>query len=145
MTVVVDGGDDLRVVRHLHCQTRTTMEGLLARKHSGIARLKRSQLQGILVGLGTRVDKKQLVVVVATDLSQSLSQLHLQLVDDRVGVESYLVQLLRHLLYIVGVGVTDRDHSVSAVEVEILLSVLVPHLTTLTLDDVHVEERIYVK
>jgi hypothetical protein len=34
---------------------------------------------------------------------------------------------------------------VSAIEVQILLALVVPHLAAFALDDVHVEERIYVK
>ena len=75
--IVVDGGNNLRIVRHLYCQTRAPVESLLAAEHTRIARLKRSQLQRVLIGLGTAVDEEQLVVVVATDLAQSFSQLHL--------------------------------------------------------------------
>ena len=39
----------------------------------------------------------------------------------------------------------DRNHGMSAIEVKILLALVVPHLTTLALRDVHVEERIYVE
>lgn len=42
----------------------------------------------ILISLGTAVDEKQLVVIVAADLAESLGQLLLQAVDDAVGVEA---------------------------------------------------------
>jgi len=41
--------------------------------------------------------------------------------------------------------VTDADDGMSAIEVQILLTFLVPYLTALALYDVHVEERIYVE
>jgi hypothetical protein len=41
--------------------------------------------------------------------------------------------------------VADADDSMSAIEVQILLALLVPHLAALALNDVHVEERIYVE
>ena len=69
VAVVVDGGDDLWIVRHLHSQTCTAMESLLAREHPCPAVSKRCQFQGILVGLGTAIDEEQLVVVVARDLA----------------------------------------------------------------------------
>jgi hypothetical protein len=42
-------------------------------------------------------------------------------------------------------GVADADHGMSAIEVQILLALLIPHLTALALDDVNIEERIYVE
>ena len=69
----------------------------------------------------------------------------MQFVDDRVGIESYLVELLRHFLDIVRMGVADADHGMSAIEVQVLLPHLIPHFTAFALDDVHVEERIYVE
>ena len=39
----------------------------------------------------------------------------------------------------------DRNHGMSAIEVQILLPLVVPHLTAFALDDVYVEERIYVE
>ena len=42
-------------------------------------------------------------------------------------------------------GVADADDGMSAVQIQILLALVVPHLATLALDDVHVKERIYVE
>jgi hypothetical protein len=42
-------------------------------------------------------------------------------------------------------GMPDADHGVPSVEVQILLSFVIPYLTTLALHDIHVEERIYVE
>ena len=47
--------------------------------------------------------------------------------------------MLGHHLYIVGVAMSDADHSVTAIEVEILLSVVIPDVTTLTLHNVYVK------
>ena len=145
MVVIVDGGDDLWVVRHLDGQTRPSVECFLAREHTGVARLERSQFQGVLVGLGTGVDEKQLVVVVATYLSQSLSQFHLQFVNHGVRIEPDVLQLLRHLFNIVRVRVSDADHGMAAIQVEVFLTLVIPNLTALALHNVHVEERIYVE
>ena len=81
MVVVVDGSDNLGIVGHFNGQTRTSVEGSLTTQHTGVACLEGSQFQGVLISLGTTVDQKQLLVVVATDFAQSLSQFHLQFVD----------------------------------------------------------------
>jgi hypothetical protein len=41
--------------------------------------------------------------------------------------------------------VPDADNGMPAIEVEILLTLIVPYLTALALHDIHVEERIYVE
>jgi hypothetical protein len=41
--------------------------------------------------------------------------------------------------------VPDADHGVAAIEVQVLLSFVIPYFTTLALHNVHVEERIYVE
>ena len=53
--------------------------------------------------------------------------------------------MFRHLFDIVWMGVTYGDHGMSAIKVQILLTLVVPHLAAFALDDVHVEERIYVE
>ena len=121
------------------------MEGLLTRQYTGIAGFEGRQLQGVLIGFGARVNQEQLVIVVTTDLTQSLCQLHLQLINYRVGVEADLTELFGYLLQIVGVRVSDADHSMSAIEVKIFLTFVIPYLATLALYDVYVEERIYVE
>jgi hypothetical protein len=44
-----------------------------------------------------------------------------------------------------GVGMSDADDGMTAIQIQILLSLVVPNLTTFALNDVHVEERIYVE
>jgi hypothetical protein len=44
-----------------------------------------------------------------------------------------------------GVSMTDADHCMTAIEVKILLSFVVPNLATFSLYDVYIEERIYVE
>ena len=146
MVVVVQRSHNLRVVGHLDSQRRTAMERLLARQDAcGLRILERCQLQRILVGLGTAVNQEQLVVLITANLTQTLGQLLLQLVNHRVAVESYLLQLLRHLLDVVRMRVAYADHGMTAIEVQIFLSLVIPNLTALALHDVHVEEWIYVE
>jgi hypothetical protein len=121
------------------------VKSLLAREYTSVACFKGCQFQGVLVGLGAAVNQKQLVVVVATDLTQTLCQLYLQLVDHRVGIESHLTELLCHFLLVVRMGVPYTDHGVTTIEVKIFLTFVVPYFATLALYDVYVEERIYVE
>ena len=82
MVVVVQRSHNLRVVGYLDSQRRTAMERLLARQDACSLRiLERCQLQRILVGLGTAVNQEQLVVLITANLTQSLGQLLLQLVN----------------------------------------------------------------
>ena len=121
------------------------MEGFLTTQHTGVAGLERGQLQCILIRLGTGVDEEQLIVVVTTDLTQALSQFHLKLIDDGVGIESNLMKLFGYLLNIMWMRMSDADHGMATIEVKIFLTILVPYLTALALYDIHVEERIYVE
>jgi hypothetical protein len=41
-------------------------------------------------------------------------------------------------------GMTNGDNGMSAIEVEILVALVVPHLAALALDDIDIEERIYI-
>ena len=43
-----------------------------------------------------------------------------------------------------GMAVTDADDSMSAIEVQIFLSLVIPHLASLALDNVHIEEGIHI-
>ena len=114
------------------------MESLLGREHTCTAIVETGKFQRILVGLSTTVDQEELIVVVAADLAQPLGKLTLEHVDDTVGVESKLIELLGEHVDIVGMAVTDADDSVSAVEVEILLPFVVPHMDALSLDNVDI-------
>ena len=78
-------------------------------------------------------------------MTDAPGQLFLQTVDDRVGIEAQAVQLRRKPLYVVGMAVADADDGVSAIEVEILLPFIVPHLASLTFHDVDIEEGINVE
>ena len=103
MVVIVDRSNNLGVVGYLDSQRCASVESLMGRQHAGVAVMERSQLQRILVGLGTAVHQEQLVVLIARDTSQSLCQLRLQSVLHRVGIEANLLKLFRHLINIMGV------------------------------------------
>ena len=69
----------------------------------------------------------------------------LELVDDGVGVEAQGGYLVADHLHVVRMGVADGDDGMAAVEVEVLRTVLVPHVAAFPFDDVDVEQRIYIE
>jgi hypothetical protein len=44
-----------------------------------------------------------------------------------------------------GMGVTDGYHGMTAIEVQVLLTFVVPYLTAFALHDIYVEEWVYVE
>ena len=60
-----------------------------------------------------------MVIVVAARLAQFFSQAHLQTVDYGIAVEHKVFGLLLQRIDIVGVAVTDRNHGMATVKVEI--------------------------
>ena len=66
-----EGGVDrclnLRVLGDVDSSRRSSVEGVAESDDLLLARVERGKFQGILVGLGTRIDEEELVVVVTTD------------------------------------------------------------------------------
>ena len=140
--VGVDGGDDFRVVGHFDGERGAAVEGFLCREHPCAPVVERGEFEGVLIGLGSTVDEKQLIVLVSTGCSEPLGELLLKTVDDGVGVETQLVHLLGDGLHIAGVAVPDADDGMASVEVEVFGAVLIPHLAAFASHDVDVEKRI---
>jgi hypothetical protein len=86
------------------------------------------QLHRILIGFRPRIAEEKLVVRPARYLAQLVRQLFLQGNMDRVGVKSYFVQLIGDALYIMRMGMPDRNNGMAAIEVQVLLPFLVPHV-----------------
>ena len=145
MPVGIDGSDDLGVLGGLHSQRCASVERFLCRQDACSPVGERGELHGILIGFGARVDEEELVILVAACLAQPLCQLFLKAVDDRVAVEAKPGQLLLQHLHIVRVAVSDADDSMPAIQIQVFLTLVVPHLATFSLDNVDVVERIYVK
>jgi hypothetical protein len=59
---------------------------------------------------------------------------------NRIGVEADFVKLVGKHLHIVWVGVTNTDDSMAAIEVKVLLPLVVPYATALSLDWRHIKE-----
>jgi len=82
--------------------------------------VERGELECVLIGFGPRVAEEEAVVGIARYASQLLGQTGLERVFHRIGVEAQTRDLLRDGPHVVRVGMADRDHGVSAVEVEVL-------------------------
>jgi hypothetical protein len=63
----------------------------------------------------------------------------------RVAIEAQLVELLGHGFDIMRMAVSDADDSVTSIEIQILLSLVIPHMASLAVVDGYVEKWIYVK
>ena len=121
------------------------MEGFFSREHALSARVERGQLQSVLVGLGTTINKEEAIVLVAAGAAQAFGQLTLQTVHHRIGVEAQTCDLLADGLHITGMGMAYADDGMAAIEVQIFCSLPVPHTATLAAHDVNREEGIDVK
>ena len=115
------------------------MERVLHSEHTATTVVETGELECILVGLSTTVDEEEAIVFIAAYLSKALSELLLQGVDDTVGVESDLLNLIVDSLDIMRMTMSNADDSVTTVEVEILLSFIVPYAGTFAPYDIDVE------
>ena len=95
VVVGVYGCYNLRIVGGFDGKRCASVERLLGRKHARASRLERSQLQRVLVGLGSAVYEEQLVVVVAAQFAKPFGKLTLKVVDYRVAVKAEFAGLFR--------------------------------------------------
>lgn len=139
VVVGVYGCYNLRIVGGFYGKRGASVERLLGRKHARASRFKRSQLQRVLVSLGSAVDQEQLIVVVTAQFAESFGKLTLKVVDYRVAVKAESIELLCEFLYIMRMAVANAYNGMTAVKVEILLSLVVPNRTATTFYYVNVE------
>ena len=115
------------------------MERVLHSEHTTTTVVETGELQRILVGLRTTVDQEEAVVLITADFSEALSELLLQGVDDTIGVESNLLHLIVDSLHIMRMTMAYADDSMAAIEVQILLSFIVPYAGSFAPYDIDVE------
>ena len=84
MTVIVDRGDNGRIVSRFYRQRRPSVKCLVERYDFGTSVIEGSQLQSVFVRFGPTVNQEQAVVFVTGNLAQSFGYLLLELVDDGV-------------------------------------------------------------
>lgn len=103
----VEGGIDLRVVGHGHGTTCATVETMTECDDLAAPRVERGEFQTVLISLGTAVADKETVVGEATQLSNLLCESRLEGIDDAIGVEGYVVELVGNRLYVARVAMAD--------------------------------------
>ena len=104
-----------------------------------------SELEGVLVRFRTRITKEQLIVRPAGYFPQLVRQLYLQRDMNAVGIEPHFVQLIGDALHIMRMRMTDRDHRMTPIKIQVLLTLLIPHIGPLCFHDGDVVDRINVK
>ena len=103
------------------------MEGSVEGHNLVPSGMEGSQFEGVFVGLGAGIHQEEAPVLVAAGFAQFTGQALLQGVVDTVGIEPDLVQLVFQGCHIVGVGMTDGNHRVTTVQVQVFLPLIVPH------------------
>ena len=141
----VEGGRDRGVVRRGDGARGAAVERLGKGQHLRAAGVERSQFQGVLVRLRSRIAEEEAVIVVARCAAQFFGQGGLERVLDRVGIESQPCGLLREGPYVVGLRMADRDDGMAAVEVEVFGACRVVDEAAFAPDGLYGIERIYVE
>ena len=130
---LVEGGLDGGIVGGCDGSARAAVECLADGQDFLASGLEGSSLEGVFVGLGTAVAQEQRVVGVAALQAEFAGQLHLQRILHRVGVKTESAQLPLHHLHIDRVTVSDGNHGVASVKVEVFRAFLVPDVTAAAL------------
>ena len=138
VVAVVDGRIDARIVGHLDGQRRAPVKGAGGGDDPRAAVVEGGELEGVLIGLRTRVDEEQGIVLISRGVAQTRCELDLQAVAHGVGIEAQARELTRDGFDVVGMAVTDAYHSVAAVEVEIFVVLSVPHLAAAAAHDLYI-------
>ena len=115
------------------------MEGVLEGDHPLLPIMERGQFQGILISLRTGVDQEKRIVIIAAGFTQLIGQLLLQAVDHGVGIETEVAHLLRNGFHVGGMAMPYGDHGMTAIKVEVLIALLVPNVTTFSLDNLYIK------
>ena len=103
------------------------------------------QLQGILIGLRPGITEEELIVGPAGYFTQLVGEFHLQRDMDGIGIKTDFIQLFGDTLHIMRMGMTDRNNGMAAVQIQILLSLLVPYIRAFCFCDGDVVDGIDVK
>ena len=78
-------------------------------------------------------------IIIAAGFTQLIGQLLLQAVDHGVGIETEVAHLLRNGFHVGGMAMPYGDHGMTAIKVEVLIALLVPNVTTFSLDNLYIK------
>ena len=105
----------LGIVGGFHRERGASVECLAEGYHAWLSGVKRCQFHRILVGFGSGVDEKQLIVGVAANAAQFFCQFHLQAIHHRIAVKHQLLGLAFEGFHVVRVAVAHRNHGMAAI------------------------------
>ncbi len=145
VVVRVERGGIFRIVGDGHGSGRPSVKGSFERDHPVLSGVERCQFEGVLVGLRSRVDQEERVVLKAGEFADFPCQLDLKRILHAVGVEADLVQLVGDGRHIFRMAVADRDDGVASVEVKVLLPLVIPDSGAFGFDGGHVKKAVNVK
>ena len=89
--------------------------------------------------------KKKLIIIISARLAEALSELLLKRILNGITVETEFIELLSHSLHIVRMAVSHADYCVSAIEIKVFLTFIVPYFAAFAMVDGYIKKWIYVK
>ena len=64
---------------------------------------------------------------------------------NRIGIKSQLCNLVAYHFHIIRMCVTDRNNRMTTIQIKVFRTLIIPYMTTFSLDNVYVKKRIYIK
>lgn len=121
------------------------MEGVAHADDLASSVMERSEFKSIFVGFSTAVDEEYVVVRIATGDAKSMCELDLNGVVDRVAVEVKPSKLFGNQLDEMRMSVANGNDSVSAIKVNVFVTLVIVDVASVALDNVHVKKGENVK
>ena len=121
------------------------MEGVAHAVDLASSVMERSEFKSIFVGFSTAVDKEYVVVRIAAGDAKSMREFDLNGVVDRVAVEVEPFKLFGNHLDEMRMSVSNGNDSVSAIKVNVFVTLVIVDVASVALDNVHVKKGENVK
>ena len=141
----IERGYYRRIVGHRHRAGSPAVEAPPEGHHAVAPGVERSELEGVLVGLGPAVVQEEAVVGLSAESPETPCELLLQRIAYAVGIEAYAGSLLPEGFKVFRVAVAYGDDGVAAVEIEILGPFRIPHTAAPRTLGHDIEKRIDIK
>ena len=121
------------------------MEGVAHADDLASSVMERSEFKSIFVGFSTAVDEEYVVVRIAAGDAKSMREFDLNGVVDRVAVEVEPSKLFGNQLDEMRMSVANGNDSVSAIKVNVFVTLVIVDVASVALDNVHVKKGENVK
>ena len=145
LVLEVERGVDFRIVGDGNSSAGTAVEAVAESDDLATTSMERREFEAVLVGLGSAVADEEAIFREPAQLANLLGESRLEGIDDAIGIEGDVVELVGYRLYVARVAVTYGDYGMTAVEVEVFISLVVPYLAALGFDGDDIEERVYIE